>query len=654
MTPASPLRPRPWLRCALASALLAPSAPAVQSPTEAEPTAATVQRGPALDETLLEVDGVAVPFAQFARWLLDLQGDELQWRFMDRVVLRRAAEDLGVAPTAQDIVAATRAAIEERVALGYTGDRARYEAELAAAGSSPQRDFERRSVLVEELMTRSALARATRPAPGEPAHEAALAAAYRRRYGPDGRELAVRVIRLRPSVTPPAPDEDEAARRQRVDAGRREVEARLVALADRIRDGADVDALAREVSEDPDTRLQGGRMPAPFLRNGWPRAVIDALATLAPGEPSPPVFAHGYYNLFVLESAVAVPLERARAELERALQLTEPDEAECRAAVTRVLAAGVPSIVWHAPVPDAAFAAHSARLEAPLATYGEEVFTHADLALWIARERGHDFVRPFVRELRLARHAASAQVAPDPAAVEARAAERFAATLRQVYGGDRARMGRDLERRGSSEERLRAQIAREAWRDLAADGLLRAAREVTDEEVRALWEQRFGPLGKSYDARLLVRALQGRDAAEERERLAALAREAQRGADFSALVARWSDDAVGRVHGGRPQGDAPGRFKHEEAPGALVRALERLAPGETSPPLDLDETLVLVHLIAVTRVPLSDVADALRAELAARPSTSAERVGLLLSFDLDDACTYHAERLFGASRAAPK
>jgi hypothetical protein len=319
----------------------------------------------------------------------------------------------------------------------------------------------------------------------------------------------------------------------------------------------------------------------------------------------------------------------------------------------RATAAAAPSLVWAldpaARVLTQRTGAAAPPLSDPLFSLGDHAWTRGDLALWIARDRGGDLVRPFVRDWRLARRATELTTPPTATAIEARAEATFAATLRNVYGGDRARMARDHDRRGIDEAHLRGQFHREAWRDLTLDALLLAERQVTDADVERAWVERFGPLGKSYDVRILVRGLAGRDAAEEHARLTGFVRDLRAGADFGALAVRWSDDEASRAAGGR----GAGRFRHEDAPEALRRALTGIAPGETAGPLELEAHLVLLHLVEVRRVPLADVAAELAAELRERPPTVAERMGLLLSFDLDEACTYHADRLF-APPAGPR
>jgi hypothetical protein len=643
---------------AAVSVVALPSDTVAQEPSapQEERGSASAWTGPALEDVLLEVDGEPVPFARFAQWLLDVQGVELQRRFAQQVVLWRALDEHGVAPTAAEIELAARAVVEERIQRAFNGDRAAYEAELERTHSSPARDLERRAVLVEDRLARNNLARATRPAPDE----STLAAAHARRYGPDGRELTVRVIRLRPDVPEPALGDDEAARERRVAEARATTAARLAALADELRRGADIAELAKRHSQDPDSRLAGGLLPAPFQRAGWPREVVAALAALDVGAPSAPLFAHGYYNLFVIEAAREVPLASVRDELEREYWAAEPDEVERRTALSRATAAVSQSLVWAFDpardttegvlAPAQRYGPDAPPLTDPLFTLGDDTWTRGDLALWIARDRGGDLVRPFVRDWRLARRAAALTSPPSEAAIDVRTEATFAATLRNVYGGDRARMARDHERRGIDEAHLRAQFRREAWRDLTLDALLLAERQVTSIDVERLWAERYGPLGRSYDVRLLLRTLAGRDAAEERARLVGLLRDVRAGADFGALAARWSDDEASRAGGGR----GAGRFRHEEAPEPLRRALDSLAPGETAGPVELDTHLALLHLVEERRVPLADVAEELEAELRARPPTVAERMGLLMSFDLDDACTYHAERLFASPRDGPR
>lgn len=71
---------------------------------------------------------------------------------------------------------------------------------------------------------------------------------------------------------------------EKVEAAR----ARLAELRRRILEGADFAALAREVSEDPGSREQGGRLPA-FRRGDVVPAFAEAAFALAPGALSEPV-----------------------------------------------------------------------------------------------------------------------------------------------------------------------------------------------------------------------------------------------------------------------------------------------------------------------------------------------------------------------------
>jgi len=610
--------------------------------------------GPRLDETLVVVDGEEVPFATFASWLLLVQGRELRARFAEEVLLRRGVEDLGVAPTATDVEAATRAAIQRRIDEAFGGDPSRFTLELDQLGTTVERDFQQRSVLVGRALARTALARATRGAPDD----AAIEAAYTRRFGPDGRELVVRVVRAVPVIPPlparvvgdggtsgdPAdvPDASRETRERHVQRALREAENRLEAIAAEVRAGAAFAALARQRSEDPDSGPRGGLLPSPFERAAWPREVIAELARLAPGEPSRPLFARGFANLFLIESARAVPLAEVRDALAAELAAAEPDEVECRAAMLRLRAANAATFEWLDHEFSDPLAAGHDDLERPVLRFGDDLWTRADLGLWIARGHGGDLVRPFVRDLRLARRGAALGALPVPDAIEELADATFAATLQNVYGGDRARMARDHERRGITEEHLRAGFRREAWRALSADAVLRAQRQVEPDDVRRLWEERHGPLGKSFDVRLLVRHVDEITRAVELARLTDLARQARAGADFGALAARWSDDSHTRAQGGR----ALGRFRHELAPVPIATALLRMVAGETSEPIDLGSELVLLHLVDVRRVPLDRVRDELQMELRDRPATAEERMAYLQSLDFDRDCVYRSDLLF--------
>ncbi len=110
--------------------------------------------------------------------------------------------------------------------------------------------------------------------------------------------------------------------RLEADAGAEAVEAaraRLAELRRRILEGADFAALAREVSEDPGSRDQGGLLPA-FRRGDVVSPFAEAAFALAPGEVSEPVRTPFGWHLIRVER---VNPERTRAFAEVKEEIAE-------------------------------------------------------------------------------------------------------------------------------------------------------------------------------------------------------------------------------------------------------------------------------------------------------------------------------------------
>jgi parvulin-like peptidyl-prolyl isomerase len=128
-------------------------------------------------------------------------------------------------------------------------------------------------------------------------------------------QVKPRLILLR--VAPNASDADKAAQRDK-----------LLALAERIRNGESMDALARQHSDDA-TRQWGGEMDA-FARGGADRALEDAAFALKEGELSPPVWTAAGWNLLKLEQrtpAKVVGLETVRDQIRQHLMRTRSKDA---------------------------------------------------------------------------------------------------------------------------------------------------------------------------------------------------------------------------------------------------------------------------------------------------------------------------------------
>jgi hypothetical protein len=286
-----------------------------------------------------------------------------------------------------------------------------------------------------------------------------------------------------------------------------------------------------------------------------------------------------------------------------------------------------------------------AGLDAPAAELSGELLTRDALARWVAEAEGRALVFAYCREhvTRAAARAAGLEVAPGR--VAARAQEFEVAERVRLGGGDEARWRAALARHGEGTSQARRRLARRAELELLQDAIVSRTRVITEADVHALWEERHGPSGRDLVVRVLVRTADpARDVPRELEELAQRVRD---GADFRALVARESDDPYTREQGGAP----PLRFPYEELEEPLRARLERGRVGDLVGPVhyarlpwtpriarrvetawrDPDEAVerrgyhALLQLVADVRTPLTDVEDALHAELAARAPDATER-----------------------------
>ncbi len=118
-----------------------------------------------------------------------------------------------------------------------------------------------------------------------------------------------------------------------------EVRQELLAIRQRILDGADFAEVAAEVSDDLGTRQKGGDLGF-FGRNQMVKAFEDAAFSLEPGVLSEPIRTPFGFHLIRVEEkreARKIPFEEARLELARELVARERRESEIDALAERLL-----------------------------------------------------------------------------------------------------------------------------------------------------------------------------------------------------------------------------------------------------------------------------------------------------------------------------
>lgn len=613
----------PAHRSALARALLLVLIGCVGSkPLGASPAQGTDEPPP-----VLRVRGIDVAWAEYAAWLVREHGARELEAYVRSSGLERAAAQLGVGVSEEDVAERLHADALARVARTFGGNVAAWRAELERLGTSEELYFQDRFGEVRQALLLDALARALRE-PDEPT----LRAEWVARHGPDGRRAEFELLHLRvePPVPPPGATRDEVRALDR--AAREIVRERILALRAAALGGEPFAELARRHSEDPASRQRGGRLVDEAEVGHWTRTVRDALHTLAEGDVSEPLWSRGGWNLFRVAGVTSVPFETARADLLRTFR-ERPANASEAAAITARFA----SFERLAILPGMALDPGSARdrLDAPVAEVDGAPITRRELGAWLLATRGVAFARTFVERLTVEALARERGIAPDADELTKRLLEDEERLIQVFHKGDREAWVQGLAAGGRSREDWMRDAAPRSRHELLAERILRGSGEISPERARRLWEERYGRNGRNPRVRFLVRGVPAPEEPLETpaEIEAYLTRELERlkgelahlrtriledGLDFPTLVRRFSDDPLTRGRGGEPEG----RFRLHTWPEHVQDALRALRPGELSAPLELTGGLVfLFELVEIVDVPFESVEAELLAELeAARPS----------------------------------
>lgn len=264
-----------------------------------------------------------------------------------------------------------------------------------------------------------------------------------------------------------------------------------------------------------------------------------------------------------------------------------------------------------------------------------------DFASWLVELQGGHHLREFVDEWLVEREARRAGVELPPGTVEAAVLTEVQERIDAAFGGERAAWVAELQQLGTSVEAHLAERRLEARQRLLIDALVRARRVVTEEEVRAAWEDRHGPAGRAlFAARLLVRVRvpdgeeglsreesQARVRAAQEQALArakALHARVLAGEDFGALVREASEDHQTRREGGR----LPDPIVPADWPQADLEALRAWRVGEVLPPFLGGGGYNLMRLERAVETPLAEVEEELRRALLAAPADQLERFEL--------------------------
>lgn len=607
------------------AALLACALLALRAPLAAQEAAP-----PALDEgrAALAIDEERVPWEDYATWFLRYQGEQHVLDFVKLRALERLAEADGIAVEREEARALVASRVEQRVRLGFDGDRDAWREELSRLGQTEELYFALHEELARaELLTLRLVQR--RRALGEQE----LRAAWEREYGHGGRALVTRLLRL---TVPPPPAERSRTRAEmreaqsevRLAAYERALELRRRALA-----GEPFEQLVVQYSDDAESRARGGLVPDPILARRYGTPAVEALRDLAIGEISAPIYARGGMNLFRLEGYEITPFESVREELRKKLYEFRVSAAEAQALTSEALGALDYELLpeFARAVQGAGSEPQSWRLDQPVLRIGDELVTRGQYAAWLTTLHGLPFVRSFGEWRLVERLASESGIQVGPAEVEQRLHEDVQRRIEWGFRGFRDQWLAKVEERFDTEQGYMRTLAMRARHDLLAEKLMRAERDLSEEMLRYEWEERYGPEGRTPDVRWILRVPREPalgEAASPEEEAARLAREheaalalleglrrrALDGEDFATLARQHSMDPATRDRGGRPASP----FQFRAWPAAVQDAIRALRPGELTPPMTHGRRMYLFELVGHVQVPFESVKDELASELASR------------------------------------
>ncbi len=595
---------------------------------------------PFLDRAALVIDGVVVSWADFGAYLVREQGGKQARAFANHLSIERAAREAGLTIGAEEIEARAHAEIEARVRGAFAGDRRAWQAELSKVGTSEAHWLVVRRAELQDELRLEHLVQAQRVIRDDEVH-----ALWEQRHGPEGRTIHVRALRLNYSVASAEGQSDTEDRRRRERAVQDELIQRLQTLRARVLSGEDFDALARSEGQDAEAATGSGAWSAPFQWELWPAEVREALRTLPEGSVSAALYGRGCFNLFRIVDEQRTPLESVAPALREELR-TRPVEGYEAEAILGAL--GSRETVEVLP----ALASLSADPDEPVLRVGEHDFTRAEYLAWLAPRIASREALPFVRLVLAERELSRIGLVITPEDVAQRIDEEIVSLVERAHDGDFAGWRAELAMRGMDETRLRRNLVPRTRLDLSAEAILRARRTVTDEDVRALHEERYGTDGRRLDLRVLRKSIRlppesSRATAEERDaehRAAALEmgselrrlreRALAGGEDFGALARTASDEPESRDLGGRYAGGFPWR----RFPPGVREELRAMQPGEIVGPLEIGTTLWLFELAGAESVTLASVSEELRVELLSRAPTPLECARYL--DDLEAGCVW--------------
>ena len=558
----------------------------------------------------------------FEEWLVAYRGELHLEEYLRHELLEDAALSAGLFPTTQEIEESLRKQKERRIVNAYGGDHEAWLTGLLRLKLTEESWREEQRVPTLNTLIIDRLVRRRREIT-----EKNITTAWEESYGPGGREMTVRWIQL--VITPPAPT--AGATREEVRALREASRAADRDRAEEIRQAwkSGADFLNLQASTGSGTEP---REPFSLDDFTWPDSLRRSVEALSQGEISAPEAARGAWNLIQLVSSTQTPLESVRDELSAALLAQPANSGETDALFTTLMEQSSPSISLE-ETPSSTAPPGTERVIGQL--NGRPLKLDSFIR-WITATHGRPHRDTFHQMKLIERLSIAAGDSFTPAEVTSRRESDLDSRVQLFHEGDKTRWLEELEGKGRTLSGWRRGASIRALHDLRAEALFFAQREVSDDEVHAEWEERYGEGGVARTVRIIslapsppkeqldqdeleewltreINALEQK-ARELRERVV------EGGEDFGVLARRHSRDAATRLEGGR----VPGLFMLRQQPAAIALAVEPLQRGDVSEPVRLLTGYALYQVIEKKFTPLEEVEDELRAELKDRRPSAIE------------------------------
>ena len=582
---------------------------------------------------VMRLDGEEIGWDEYSRWLLENFGARSATTFAGDYLIEREARRRGVEATPAEVKTELERELETRIDGAFLGSKDAWLAELARtqrseAGVHTQRTQE----LAVELLTRKAVA-VERVLP-----EAKIVREWELSYGRNGRAYDLSMLFVHCEFLTPEKEVSSEAKEQLRQQQFETKRQLALELREKIVRGGDFAAIARAASDDELSRSNGGKPRQGFKHYGWPKNFLEALEELHAGQLSQPIYAKGGWWIVRVDGLKTTPLEQVRPEIVQRLVERGPEQDETGLFRNALVDAAEIKIL------PTLFGGVAGDIERSAATPGltidGELISRGTYAQWILRTRGESSWPNFVEHRVVINEAQRRGIAVTDAEVRERTEDYIRRLILQDHHGSRESWLASLKMKGRDEELFVHDLDVRMRIELLCERLMMLDRKVTDEALRARFEDTYGKDGKLIKARMILLnvPLTAGPAQETREQLDArltaakasvrakaqsLAQAVRDGADFAALARQHSQDQASAVKGGL----LDARFSPEQWPDAIAKSVLLLDVGGVSDALEFGSSFVVLQVLAREAVSFDSVKADLALQMRAEAPPRAELSG---------------------------